>query len=180
MLIPMNVFLIGYRCTGKTTVGACLAQRLDWGFVDTDRKVVETTGVSIAQMVEANGWPFFREQECKALCAVSTVDNQVVATGGGIVLDDRNISIMRTSGKVVWLTASEKTIQARMLDDETTAGSRPSLTGEGLIAEVFSVLRARKPLYEKAADFQTATDRDSVTAVCERIITALGLATEAG
>jgi len=180
MLIPMNVFLIGYRCTGKTTVGACLARRLDWGFVDTDRKVVETAGVSIVKMIEANGWAYFREQEHKALRALSTLDNQVVATGGGIVLDDRNISIMRTCGRVVWLTASEKTIQARMLNDETTAGSRPSLTAEGFLAEVSSVLSARKPLYEKAADFQTATDRDGVTAVCDRILTALGLATKAG
>jgi shikimate kinase len=176
----MNLFLIGFRCTGKTTVGEALAQRLDWTFVDTDRRVVETAGVSITQMVDAHGWPFFREQERKALRAVSAGNHQVVATGGGIVLDECNITAMKTSGKVVWLTASEKTIQARMLDDEATAGSRPSLTGEELTAEVSSVLSARTPLYEKAADYQTATDRHSVTAVCDRITAALSLASEVG
>jgi shikimate kinase len=176
----MNLFLIGFRCTGKTTVAEALAQRLDWTFVDTDRRVVETAGVSITQMVDAHGWPFFREQERNALRAVSAGNHQVVATGGGIVLDARNIAAMKISGKVVWLTASEQTIQARLLNDEATAGGRPSLTGEGLVAEVGSVLSARTPLYEKAADYQTATDRHGVTAVCDRIVAALGLAAAAG
>jgi shikimate kinase len=176
----MNVFLIGYRCTGKTTVGAALAKRLNWDFVDTDRKVVETMGVSIVRMVEVHGWPFFREQECETLRALSAVDRQVVATGGGIVLDDRNIRTMKRSGRVVWLTASEKTIQARMLDDDATVDNRPMLTGEGLIEEVSSVLSARTPLYEKAADYQTDTGRYGITAVCDRIIDALDLTASAG
>lgn len=172
----MNVFLIGYRCTGKTTVGETLAKRLGWDFVDTDRKVVETVGVDIAQMVEDHGWPFFREQEYKALHAVSPNDSQVVATGGGIVLDNRNICTMKTSGRVVWLTASEQVIQARMLGDDATFGSRPSLTGEGLIEEISAVLNARKPLYEEAADYQTDTGRCGVADVCNRIMAALKLA----
>ena len=171
----MNLFLIGYRCTGKTTLGKALARRLDWSFVDTDRKVVETAGVSIARMVKRHGWPFFRQQERKALQTVSDGDRQVVATGGGVVLDDRNIVAMKNAGKVVWLTASEKTIQARMLYDEATAGNRPALTGQGLIAEIHSVLTQRKPLYEKAADFQIATDREKITVIGDRILEKLGL-----
>lgn len=171
----MNLFLIGYRCTGKTTLGKALARRLDWSFVDTDRKVVETAGVSIARMVKRHGWPFFRQQERKALQTVADGDRQVVATGGGVVLDDRNIVAMKNAGKVVWLTASEKIIQARMLDDEATAGNRPALTGQGLIAEIHSVLTQRKPLYEKAADFQVATDWEKITVIGDRILEKLGL-----
>ena len=173
----MNLFLIGYRCTGKTTLGKALARRLEWSFVDTDRKIVETAGVSIAQMVERHGWPFFRQQERKVLLMVSGGDRQVVATGGGVVLDEHNITAMHNAGRVVWLTASEKIIQARMLDDDATAGNRPSLTGQGMLAEIHSVLKERRPLYEKAADFQIATDRQEIPVIVDRIVNALGLET---
>lgn len=176
----MNLFLIGYRCTGKTTLGKALARRLGWSFVDTDRRIVEATGISIAQMVAVHGWPFFRQQERQTLCEVSGGEHQVVATGGGVILDERNVSAMKNTGRVVWLTASEKIIQARMLDDEATAGNRPALTGQGLIAEITSVLTLRRPLYEKAADYQIATDRDTITVIGDRIFAALGLAAEVG
>ena len=176
----MNLFIIGYRCTGKTTVGKALAQRLDWSFVDTDEIIVRTAGVSIAQLVETYGWPFFRNQEQKALQTISADDRQVVATGGGIVLDAHNITTMKKMGKIVWLSASEKTIQARMQTDTLTAASRPALTGQGRIAEIAAVLSARRPLYEKAGDFSVATDRSTIAIICDRIIAALGLQTEIG
>ncbi len=170
----MNLFLIGYRCTGKTSVGQALAQKLDWPFVDTDRMVVEKAGVSIDQMVANHGWPFFREQERQALNSASEDDCQVVATGGGIILDERNIGTMQASGRVVWLTASEKVILTRLLDDSATAGSRPALTDQGWAAEIASVLAARRPLYEKAADQVVDTDHKTIAVICDRIIAALG------
>ncbi len=176
----MTLFLIGYRCSGKTSVGEVLARQLGWRFVDTDRMVVESAGVSIVQMVADHGWPFFREQERQALVSVSTGDRQVVATGGGIVLDERNISTMKQSGRIVWLTASEKTILTRQLGDSATIESRPSLTRQGLAAEITSVLAERRPLYEKAADRVIATDRRTVAAICIRIMAALALQKKVG
>ena len=120
----MNIFLIGYRCTGKTTVGAALAEQLARPFVDTDRMIEAASGYTIARMVDKHGWPFFREREHEALAATCKQKNQVVATGGGIVLDARNLSAMEGAGFVVWLTAGQDTIQARMLGDETTVASR--------------------------------------------------------
>ena len=166
----MNLFLIGYRCTGKTSVGEVLARQLGWRFVDTDRMVVESAGVSIVRMVVDHGWPFFREQERQALVSVSTGDRKVVATGGGIVLDERNISTMKQCGRIVWLTASEKTILTRMLGDSATSESRPSLTDQGRLAEITSVLSDRTPLYEKAAELVIDTDREKIVVICDRII----------
>jgi shikimate kinase len=170
MLRTMNLFLIGYRCTGKTSVGEVLAQQLGWRFVDTDRMVVDAAGVSIVRMVADRGWSFFREQERQALVSVSAGDHQVVATGGGIVLDERNVSIMKQSGRIVWLTASEKTILARMRGDSATAESRPSLTDQGPLAEIASVLSERMPLYEKAAELVIDTNREKIVVICDRII----------
>ncbi len=179
-MAAMNLFLIGYRCTGKTTVGKALAERLAWRFVDTDRMISQNSGTSIDRMVAEKGWPFFREQEQQALQAVSASDRQVVATGGGVVVDDRNVATMKASGTVVWLTASRKTIEARMLADDATAGNRPSLTGQEQRAEIASVLAERRPLYEKAGDLTIDTDRDPIAAICDRIMEKLGLKAAVG
>jgi shikimate kinase len=176
----MNLFLIGYRCTGKTTVGKALARRLGWPFVDTDRMIAATGGTSIARMVDEKGWTYFREQERQTLKVLSADDRQVVATGGGVILDSRNVSAMRKSGTVVLLTASRKTIAARMLADDATEGSRPPLTGQGLVREITSVLCERLPLYEKASDFVIDTNRKKIEAICDRIIEKAGLKMKAG
>lgn len=174
----MNLFLVGYRCTGKTTVGKALASRLGWPFMDTDRAIVKKYGAGIARMVDEKGWPYFREQERQVIAAASASHSQVVATGGGVVCDDRNILAMQSSGKVVWLRASRRTIAARMLADGATVDDRPSLTAQGLIGEIAALLTERTPLYAKAADLVIHTDRLTVTAIGDRIIEALGLRTE--
>jgi shikimate kinase len=175
----MNLFLIGYRCTGKTSVGEVLARQLGWRFLDTDRMVVESASISIVRMVADHGWPFFREQERQALASACAGDRQVAATGGGIVLDERNVAKMKQSGKIVWLTANPKTIEARMRGDDATEGNRPSLTGQGRLKEITSVLSERIPLYEKAAELVIDTDREKIVAICDRIVSALKLKTEA-
>jgi shikimate kinase len=166
----MNLFLIGYRCTGKTTVGQALAERLNWTFVDTDEVIVDTAGTSIAQMVETHGWAFFRDLERQTLAAVAKGCDQVVATGGGVVLDDRNLDVMQKTGTVVWLTADETTIARRMLADHATQTNRPSLTDQGQIAEIRQVLAERRPRYEKAADITIETDQAGIEMICNRIL----------
>lgn len=173
MTRTMNLFLIGYRCTGKTTVGRALAGRLGWTFVDTDDLVVQAAGTTIARMVETRGWPYFRELERQTLAAVAKGRSQVVATGGGVVLDDRNIAAMQQAGKVVWLTADEATIARRMLADAATHASRPSLTDQGRIAEIRQVLAERRPRYEKAAEMTIETDHASIEMICDQILDAL-------
>ena len=170
-----NIFLIGYRCTGKTSVGKMLAERLGWSFVDIDNLVVQTTGVSISQLVASHGWPRFREHERMALQAVSAGSRQVVATGGGIVLDARNVNSMSNAGKVVWLTANVKTIQARMRDDGATAGNRPALTKRGAMEETETVLAERAPLYRAAANLVVDTEGQTIAAVYNQILGNLGI-----
>ncbi len=169
----MNVFLIGYRCTGKTSVGEALAGALGWPFVDTDRMIVDASGQSIARMIAGGGWAMFRKREHDVLKAVCGNHHQVVATGGGIVLDADNRLAMQHAGTVVWLTASRKTIQSRMRNDETTAGNRPSITSQGVLEEIASVLAERRPLYEMAADLVIDTDRSTIEEICTQIIEAL-------
>ena len=121
----MNLFLIGYRCSGKTTIGKTIAKALDWSFVDADVILVRESGRSIKEIVDSEGWDAFRRMERSVLKQICADDRQVVATGGGVVLDRSNIQAMKTSGTVVWLDAGAETIQKRMLRDKNTGDFRP-------------------------------------------------------
>lgn len=166
----MNLFLIGYRCSGKTTIGKSIAMTIDWPFVDSDLLVIKESGKSIKDIIDTEGWDAFRHMERSALKQICTDDRQVVATGGGVVLDEANIQAMKTSGMVVWLDATAETIQKRMLQDKNTGNFRPALTDKGRIEEIEGMLLKRNPYYESASDFYIGTDDVPVSEITKRII----------
>ena len=166
----MNLFLIGYRCSGKTTIGKSIAMTIDWPFVDSDLLVIKESGKSIKDIVDTEGWDAFRRMERSMLKQICADDCQVVATGGGVVLDEANIQAMKTSGMVVWLDATAETIQKRMLQDRNTGNFRPALTDKGRIEEIEGMLLKRNPYYESASDFYIGTDDVPVSEITKRII----------
>jgi len=157
----VNLFLIGYRCTGKTQVGKSLAERLGRPFLDTDAEVVRETGMSISDLVNRHGWNFFRQQERRILQRMCDKNDHVIATGGGIILNSRNVVDMSASGRVVWLRACPATIADRMSGDSHTRAQRPSLTGKTPVEEIEETLTERLSLYESA--MHTAVDTDGLT-----------------
>jgi shikimate kinase len=166
----MNLFLIGYRCSGKTTIGKSIAMTIDWPFVDSDLLVIKESGKSIKDIIDTAGWNAFRRMERSALKQICADDRQVVATGGGVVLDESNILAMKTSGMVVWLDATAETIQKRMLQDKNTGNFRPALTDKGRIEEIEDMLLQRKPYYEGASDFYIGTDDVPADEITRRIV----------
>ena len=166
----MNLFLIGCRCTGKTTIGKSVAETIDWSFVDADNMLVEEYGKQIKDIVETEGWEAFRRRERSMLKRICTKKRQVVATGGGVVLDAGNVWAMHASGIIVGLGATAETIRKRMLQDINTANFRPALTAKGLIEEIKDVLSKRKPHYEGVSDFFIHTDGIPVVAITQTII----------
>jgi shikimate kinase len=169
----MNLFLIGYRCSGKTTIGKSIARTIDWSFVDSDLLVIKKSGKSIQDIIDTEGWEAFRRLERSALKQICADDRQVVATGGGVVLDEANIQAMKTSGMVVWLDATAETIQKRMLQDKSTGNFRPALTDKGRIEEIEDMLSQRMPYYESASDFNIGTDDVPVSEITKGIIETL-------
>ena len=165
-----NVFLIGYRCTGKSSVGRSLAAMLGRSFIDTDSLVVSENGMSIRNIVTSRGWEAFRRLEHIALQQVCTMDRRVVATGGGIVLDAENVKLMKKSGRIIWLRASSETIKARMSQDQASETLRPALTSTDSISEIEETLAERAPLYQHAMDFSVDTDNAKLDAVADIII----------
>jgi len=165
-----NIYLVGYRCTGKTTVGDILAGRLGRTFYDTDTEIVAGENRSITQIVADRGWSYFRKLEVKCLQHLARQAALVVATGGGIVLNPANIKRMQSSGTVFWLTARPETILARLASDMATADSRPALTQQSEAQEVITILETRQRLYDQAADFTLATDAAGPDEVADNIL----------
>lgn len=169
----MNVILIGYRCTGKSETGKILADLLGLPFMDTDALIEKTMKRSITEIVENMGWGYFRKIESQILNGLLKTDDLVIATGGGIVLDEKNILAMKAVGTVVWLTANTDTILNRMSTDSNTPGLRPALTDQGIEEEVKETLAMRTPLYKKAAHMEIDTsnqDAAQVAAIIQRKI----------
>ena len=166
----MNVVLIGYRGTGKSTVGKIVAARLGRVFVSTDAEIVKLVGQSIPEIVETNGWEYFRDLETKVCQELAGRTGLVVDTGGGAILRPRNVEVLKETGRLFWLTASVETIAERIGRDS----QRPSLTGvKSFVDEIQDVLRERTPKYQAAADYVVETDGRSVTQVAEEILARL-------
>lgn len=166
----MNIILIGYRCSGKTSVGKNLAQKLGWPFVDTDDRLKEKYGRPVSGLVEDEGWEGFRRLERDVIREVCSEDSCVIASGGGAVLDPENVAAMRKSGRVVWLKVSPQTVKQRMAEDENTDEIRPALTSKGLYAEIIDVLQARTPIYEQAKDVSIDTDGNNIMEIVDLIM----------
>lgn len=164
----MNLVLIGYRGTGKSTVAQILATRLGWQAVSTDAQIVERAQKSIPDIVAQYGWDHFRDLETDACSALKERDHLVIDTGGGIILRTNNLDALKPNGLVFWLTATVSTIAQRISQDT----QRPALTGgKTFIEEIQDVLTDRTPKYQAAADHAIATDHTSPEDVASRIVT---------
>jgi shikimate kinase len=168
-----NLVLIGYRATGKTSVGARLAALLHRPFVDLDQVLVREAGRPIADIVAQGGWAEFRRLEKELVARYAAIPGQVLAPGGGAVLDRDNVAALRENGIIIWLTADPDTIQARLAQDQPRDANRPSLTGSDTIREVTEVLNHRAPLYQAAAQIIVDTTHREVAQVVELVLEAL-------
>jgi shikimate kinase len=170
MTMKSLLFLIGYRGTGKTTLGRPLAERLGWDFVDADVFLEAKYRKTIRVMFADEGEAAFRDKESTVLRELCNAERCVIATGGGIILREENRRLLRESGLVVWLMADVPTIAERMEADPTSAERRPNLTIGGTV-EIEDALRIREPLYRQCADLEIATTGRSPEALIEAILT---------
>jgi shikimate kinase len=139
-----RIDLIGYRGAGKSTIGAILAERLGWTFIDSDQEIEKESGNTIVEMFRKDVNQF-RRMETELMRRLSKRTNVVIAWGGGIVLSAANREMLQDQF-CVWLTADPTELYRRIKDDP----SRPPLTEIGGLAEVEQVLQERQPLYASA------------------------------
>jgi shikimate kinase len=163
----MNIVLIGYRGTGKSTVGKMLAARSGYELVSTDAEIVKRAKQSIPEIVAQYGWEYFRDMESAVCRDLGGRDQLVIDTGGGAILRPQNVEMLKRNGKLIWLTATVETISARIGNDT----QRPSLSGtKSFVEEITEVLRDRTPKYQAAADHVIQTDGRSIQQLVEIVL----------
>ena len=167
------LFLIGYRGTGKSTVGMRLARRLKWDWLDADNELERRAGRTIKDIFAADGEPMFRQLEREVLVDLLSRQRLVLSTGGGCVMNADTRRDLLAAGPVVWLRASVETIASRILHDKTTKARRPNLTATGGIDEIRTLLAQREPLYRECATITINTEGLSLDEVVARVLSQL-------
>jgi shikimate kinase len=140
-----NIYLIGPRASGKTTLGRMLATELERPFLDLDEEFLQSTGRTIAEVVETEGWESFRDLETSVLASIAGTPGHVVATGGGVVLKARNRELL-IEGVVIYLQTDPEKVVARLME-ELLPEQRPALTDLALEDEVRKTVQERDPYY---------------------------------
>jgi shikimate kinase len=167
----MNIILIGMRGSGKSTVGKLLAERLGYGFKETDAILERRGGMDAGEYARKNGWDEFRRKEAEAVIEAVKGDRLVISTGGGVILSKRNTEQLKKNGFLVLLYAPLAILIAR-LKQETV--SRPMLTDAATWEEDMArVWKEREPLYRAAADVVINTAQQSMPAVVAEIVNVL-------
>lgn len=168
-LFTHNIMLIGFMGTGKSTVSKYLSQVLEMEEMDTDAMVVEKEGCAIADIFEKEGEEYFRNCESSTLVDLCSHERKMVSCGGGIVLRDENVSMMKKSGRVVLLTAEPSTILERVRH----SSERPLLNGQMTEEHIKTLMSKREDKYRAAADIVVATDHKRIHEIGEEIVAKL-------
>lgn len=168
-----HVFLIGYRGSGKTSVGKLLADQLGLRFVDTDQLIVQRIEGSITDYFSDHGEPAFRKLETEVIAEVCQMPQPaVVSLGGGAPITPANRDLLK-QGTVAYLQASAAVLWHRISQDHQSAQQRPDLTDLGGRQEVSAMLEKRHPTYLQCADFTIDTMNKSIGEIAEQIALSL-------
>ena len=161
-----NMALIGFMGVGKSTAGRVLAERTGRVFIETDALIEKKAGKTIPEIFCEDGEDAFRELEAQVVQEAGEGEKQVIACGGGVVLNRINIDRLKKGSVIVWLTASPRIILERTAKEE---GTRPLLKDKD-VADIEAFLESRRPLYEQAADYRVDTDNGDIGEIVERIL----------
>jgi len=162
-----NIVLIGFMGTGKTAVGQVLAKRLDRQLIEVDAVIKKMAGKTIPEIFNNDGEIVFRELEIEAIKQAAIGEKQVIACGGGVVLNTINIDRLRVTGVVVNLTASLETILKRIATD---GDNRPLINVNWPAERIKELQKFRKPFYDRATDLTINTSKLSIDNVAGKII----------
>lgn len=166
----MNIALIGFMGTGKTTVGMLLAEALGITYVDSDEEIIRISGHNIPDLFAEYGETRFRELENDVVHSLSKLNRVVIGYGGGVVTNSENVAILRKTSKVVLLTASAEEVLRRTSGDL----SRPLLNIDDRLTRIRELMAVRNNTYLAAADLVLNTESLTPREVVDTIMKQLG------
>ena len=141
-----NIVLVGFMGTGKTTIAKALAKKLDMEYISTDILIEKKERTTIAEIFSRKGEKYFRETEKGIIKDVSRMENIVLDTGGGVVIDPENVKRLKEKGVVISLWAEPEVI----LERTKKYTARPLLNVDDPLARIKELLAERKPFYDRA------------------------------
>ena len=151
----MNIVLTGFMATGKSQIGLCLSQRTGYKLIDTDKLIEKKENMSVNEIFANYGESYFRKTEADVIKEVSRLENTIISTGGGVVLNKENIANLRKSGVIVNLSCDFKVIEDRLCNAATT---RPLMKNRS-VDETRALFNARKPFYDDC-DYKITISND--------------------
>lgn len=166
----MNVYLIGPRGSGKSTVARLVARHFQLPLFSTDEWIRGESSRTIVEIFAQSGEEAFRDWESRALSVAATFPAAVVDLGGGAILRAENRELIRRSGSVVWLLADPQQLWERVSADPQSASARPALTDSPGIEEMRRIVADRESLYAACADYEIDTTLLSPDEVARRIV----------
>ncbi len=161
-----HIFLIGFMGTGKSTVTSALSARCGCSGLEMDQRIEEETGMKIRDIFSRFGEEYFRNLETELLKRIRLEAPAVVSCGGGAVLRQENVEIMKSCGRIVLLTAEPETVLERVRGDDT----RPKLKGRMSVSGIRELMDERRQAYSLAADLSVATDGKAPNEIAEEIL----------
>lgn len=162
----MSIVLIGFMGVGKSEVGKAAAERLGYSFLDTDELIEKSEDKEISRIFKENGEEYFRGLETEVLETLQNYDDFVLSTGGGIVLKEKNIGLLKGMGPLVLLTARPEVIFERI----KSVNNRPLLETGNKEDKIKEILSVRDPIYNKAADLTIDTSDKKIEEIVEEIV----------
>ena len=161
-----NIIFVGLMGSGKTTIGKHISKALEMDFLDTDHAIEAKTGVNIATIFELEGEEGFRLREQNLLMDIIDQQKMVIATGGGIVLREKNRQLLQQLGRVVYLRSNLKDLILRLKDDNT----RPLIQNVDLAKKFNDLITEREPLYIEVADFIINTNNKKINEIKKELL----------
>ncbi len=165
-LFNYNICVIGFMGAGKTTISDYLNTLFAMKVVEMDQLIVEREGMSIPDIFEIYGEPYFRNLETNLLIEMQDEKNVVISCGGGVPMREKNVVEMKKNGRVVLLNAKPETILERVKDDH----NRPLLEGNKNVEFIADLMSKRREKYEAAADIIINTDGKTELEICEELV----------
>ena len=165
-----NIVLIGFMGAGKSAVGQELSRMTGYSLLDVDRRIEKAEGKSISEIFASSGEPAFREMEAREVEALSAGRNQVISTGGGVVLREENMKALMKHGVIVFLNTTAETAYERT----RRSTHRPLLSGPDPLGRIQGMMKDREPYYLKHADVVVDTDGKSPYEIAGEILEAVG------